>query len=234
MMLPRIDVRGRQGRELEDMLPRPGDPGRDVREPVAAIIERVRRDGEAALRLARFNTQVGKMDKRYFQGLPTPATALLISTAVLFHEDGGLQPISWLWFGISVVLAWLMVSRVRFVSGKEIDLKQRRPFVVVVAFLAVIFFVMINPYRMLFMLILAYVLHGVILSLWQKRRAFQMRTRLRQRRQKRREYVRHEEEAGQPPVEAEPVQPPAPEQPGEPGREGAAAQPPGGPEKPAH
>jgi CDP-diacylglycerol--serine O-phosphatidyltransferase len=136
----------------------------------------------AALRLARFNTQVGKMDKRYFQGLPTPATALLIATAVLFHEDGGLQPLSWLWFGISVVLAWLMVSRVRFVSGKDIDLKKRRPFVVVLAFLAVIFFVMINPYRVLFMLLLAYVLHGVILSLWQKRRAFQMRARLRRRR----------------------------------------------------
>ena len=149
----------------------------------------------AALRLARFNTQVGKMDKRYFQGLPTPASALLIATAVLFHEDGGLQPLSWLWFGISLALAWLMVSRVRFVSGKDIDLKKRRPFVVLLAFLAVIFFVMINPYRVLFMLLLAYVLHGVILSLWQKRRAFQMRARLRQRR-----HVRQQDQA-------EPAQP---------------------------
>ena len=176
----------------------------------------------AALRLARFNTQVGKMDKRYFQGLPTPATALLIATAVLFDEDGGLQPISWLWFGISVALAWLMVSRVRFVSGKEIDLKQRRPFVVLLAFLAIIFFVMINPYKVLFMLLLAYVLHGVMLSLWQKRRAFQMRARLRKRR-----HGREIQEAVQPEPDA---QEPAPQQSGE----GAAPARSDAPESPDH
>jgi CDP-diacylglycerol---serine O-phosphatidyltransferase len=154
----------------------------------------------AALRLARFNTQVGKMDKRYFQGLPTPAAALLIATAVLFHEEMGLDPISWLWFGVSVALAWLMVSRVRFISGKDIDLKKKRSIGVLVGMLVFIVLVMADPYRVPFAILMAYILHGPMLSLWQKRRAFQLRA------QKRRRQHEHEQ---QPPA------PPGPESPGD-------------------
>jgi CDP-diacylglycerol---serine O-phosphatidyltransferase len=136
----------------------------------------------AALRLARFNTQIGKMDKRYFQGLPTPAAALLIATAVLFHEEMNLDPISWLWFGVSVTLAWLMVSRVRFISGKDIDLKKKRSIGVLVGMLVFIVLVMADPYRVPFAILLAYVMHGPMLSLWQKRRAFQLRALKRRRR----------------------------------------------------
>jgi len=51
----------------------------------------------SALRLARFNIRHDIQDKKYFQGLPTPATALLIASAVLFHEQGNMHPIPWLW-----------------------------------------------------------------------------------------------------------------------------------------
>lgn len=129
----------------------------------------------AALRLARFNVQLASQDKRYFQGLPTPATALLIATAVLFHEQGGYQPIAWLWFTIAVALAWLMVSGVRFLSGKDVDLKQRRSFAVLVGMLLVIVFIMADPYKVLFAVMLIYCLHGPMVSVWQHQKASRYR-----------------------------------------------------------
>ncbi len=124
----------------------------------------------AALRLARFNVFIGKQDKRYFQGLPTPASALLIATAVLFHEASQLEPVPWLWFAASLALAGLMVSNVRFISGKQIDLKQRQSAGIIVIMIATIALVMLDPYRVPFIVILAYCLHGPMLSLWQQRR----------------------------------------------------------------
>ncbi|RMG91578.1 MAG: CDP-diacylglycerol--serine O-phosphatidyltransferase [Zetaproteobacteria bacterium] len=129
----------------------------------------------AALRLARFNVQVGKHDKRYFQGLPTPASALLVATAVLFHEDVGIEPWPWLWFGVSLVLSWLMVSNVRFVSGKNVDLRQRQSVGIVVFMIIAIAFIMADPYRVPFMLVLTYCLHGPLISLWQSYRVTRYR-----------------------------------------------------------
>jgi CDP-diacylglycerol--serine O-phosphatidyltransferase len=123
----------------------------------------------AALRLARFNVQLDVQDKRFFNGLPTPATAMLIATAVLFHEDHGVQPLPWLWFAISVALAWLMVSRVPFFAGKDVDLKQRHPAVLLLAMLALIVFIMADPHTNLFVLALAYCLHGPLLAVRQWR-----------------------------------------------------------------
>ncbi|MDX8397336.1 MAG: CDP-diacylglycerol--serine O-phosphatidyltransferase [Mariprofundaceae bacterium] len=125
----------------------------------------------AALRLARFNVQIESQDKKYFQGLPTPATALVLASAVLFHEQAGLEPISWLWGLISVLLAWLMVSGVRFFSGKDIDLKQKHSFTVIVVMLLALVFVMVDPYRILFAVFMAYILHGPMLSIWQHQQA---------------------------------------------------------------
>jgi len=124
----------------------------------------------AALRLARFNVQLECQDKRYFQGLPTPGAALLIATAVLYYEHAGYQPQPWLWLFIAVFLAWLMVSDVRFVSGKDIDLKKRRSTGMLVMMVIAVGLVMIDPYRVPFTILLAYCLHGPMLSLWQNRR----------------------------------------------------------------
>jgi len=129
----------------------------------------------AALRLARFNVQANATDKRYFQGLPTPAMAMLIATAVMFYADHGLQPSSWPWFVVAVALAYLMVSRVRFISAKDVDLKQKRPFVVVLAILFVLVLIVSNPHTVLFTMALAYCLHGPLLSIWQRHRAVRMR-----------------------------------------------------------
>lgn len=136
----------------------------------------------AALRLARFNVQLHQQDKKYFQGLPTPAAALLIATAVLFHEHSNIEPWSWLWFFVSLFLAWLMVSRVRFFSGKDVDLKQRRTSGLLVVMIVVIGLLTVDPYRVPFAVMLVYCLHGPILSLWQNRRLAQYRQERRARR----------------------------------------------------
>lgn len=120
----------------------------------------------AALRLARFNVQLENQDKRYFQGLPTPASALLIVTGVLFHAETNIEPSPWLWFGGSLILAWLMVSNVRFVSGKDIDLRKQRKSGFIVGMIIVGGLVMAYPYQIPFAVILAYVLHGPMVSLW--------------------------------------------------------------------
>jgi len=129
----------------------------------------------AAIRLARFNVKLEVQDKRYFQGLPTPGAALLIAMAVLFHVDANIEPLPWLWFGLSTFLAWLMVSNVRFISGKDIDLKKRQSNSVLLIMVALIAFLAIDPYRVPFTVILAYCLHGPLLSLWQNRRLTQAR-----------------------------------------------------------
>ncbi len=122
----------------------------------------------SALRLARFNVQQDTQSKRYFNGLPTPASAMLIATAVLFYEDSQLIPASWLWFGISVTLAWLMVSRVPFFAGKDVDLQRRRPAITLLIFLVVIVFIMVNPHMNLFVLAMAYCIHGILFGLSQR------------------------------------------------------------------
>ena len=141
----------------------------------------------AALRLARFNVQIGVQDKQYFQGLPTPGAALFIATAVLFHEQGHYQPMPWLWFFLSVILAWLMVSGVRFVSGKDVDLKKRRPFTVLVGIVLVIGLVTAAPYKVLFGILLVYCLHGPVISVWQYQKANRYRVSRRLARKRKRQ-----------------------------------------------
>lgn len=139
----------------------------------------------AALRLARFNVQLEQQDKRYFKGLPTPGSALFIASGVLFYSDMNLEPQPWLWLALSLLLAWLMVSNVRFISGKDIDLRQRRTttgFIVVIIVISGL--VMAFPYRVPFAVFLAYCLHGPMLSLWQHRRL--QHYRMLRRRMKRR------------------------------------------------
>ncbi|HKI62421.1 MAG TPA: CDP-diacylglycerol--serine O-phosphatidyltransferase [Mariprofundaceae bacterium] len=149
----------------------------------------------AALRLARFNVQLDSQDKRYFQGLPTPGSALLIATGVLFHGDLNIEPNAWLWLAASLLLAWLMVSNVRFVSGKDVDLRRRRNSTFIVGMIVVGGLVMAYPYRVPFSFILAYCMHGPMLSLWQHRRL--QKYRLARRRLRKRKQAETEDSAAQ-------------------------------------
>jgi CDP-diacylglycerol---serine O-phosphatidyltransferase len=123
----------------------------------------------AALRLARFNTTLGVIDKRYFQGLPSPAAAALVAGLVWVLLDLGFvgNDVRWLAFGITLFAGLSMVSNFRYYSFKDINLRRSVPFMVVIAF--VLFFVVVSSYPpgILFALFLVYALSGYALSGWQ-------------------------------------------------------------------
>lgn len=130
----------------------------------------------AALRLARFNTQVENVDKKYFQGMPSPAGAGIVASMVLFGNSYGLPAIQ-LAPVVAVITALagiLMVSNVRFYSFKEIDFKGRVPFFAIVSVLLVFVAISINPPGILFLAFFCYGVSGVVMTVWglrQKRKA---------------------------------------------------------------
>lgn len=121
-----------------------------------------------ALRLARFNTQVGSADKRYFQGLPSPAAAGLIAGMVwLGHSHGlpGHGSIVVFSLPLTVVAGLLMVSNIRYHSFKEFDLRGRVRFVTVSIIVLIFVFIAINPPMTLFLVFLCYAASGPIITL---------------------------------------------------------------------
>jgi len=138
----------------------------------------------SALRLARFNTQAAHDDKRYFQGLPTPATAIFIRSAVLLYQHYEMQPTALFWTCIAGTLAYLMVSRIRFFAGKDMDIKKPRGFTVLLMVLAVLGIIASYPTIVLFSIALGYCIHGPLLSMYQRQKM--LRTRLARHRRKKR------------------------------------------------
>lgn len=133
----------------------------------------------AALRLARFNVQMSGAEKKHFTGLPTPAAALVIATTVLAYgevieslENWKLARLAdvmakdyWV-LGMTFLLAGLMVSNITYHSIKETNLKERRPFgilVVIVAFLALVAY---HPALVLFFVSIIYVAIGLAEALY--------------------------------------------------------------------
>lgn len=133
----------------------------------------------AALRLARFNTQVGVSDKRYFQGLASPAAAAIVSGLVWVASDYDYDPTMMVWFafGLTVAAGLLMVSNLRYHSFKGLDLKGRVPFVAILAVVLVFVLISIDPAWVLFSVFLLYALSGPLLTLAQLRRRRQQRNR---------------------------------------------------------
>lgn len=136
----------------------------------------------AALRLARFNTQVGVADKRYFQGLPSPAAAALVAGMVWVGEDLGLSGRSWylIAWGVTVSAALLMVSNVRFNSFKDLDVRNRVPFVVLLLVVLLFVTISISPPLMLFAGFLVYALSGVVQTLFHLRQRHALRSKARE------------------------------------------------------
>jgi CDP-diacylglycerol--serine O-phosphatidyltransferase len=136
----------------------------------------------AALRLARFNTQVTSADKRYFQGLPSPSAAAVLAGLVWFSEDSGWDG-SDMWL-IGAVLAaamgLLMVSNVRYYSFKQIDFRNRVPFVAAVIAVLVLVVISSHPPGVLFFGFLIYVISGPVVTLYQIRRRRRIRRQQRQ------------------------------------------------------
>lgn len=129
----------------------------------------------AALRLARFNTQVGTVDKRYFQGLASPAAASLLAGLVWWGDDAGWtrENLAIPALILTVSAGILMVSNIRYYSFKDLDLKGQVPFIKILLVAAVFVLVAGDPPRVLFAIALIYALSGPALTLIQlrKRRA---------------------------------------------------------------
>ncbi len=125
-----------------------------------------------ALRLARFNTQVGIADKRYFQGLPSPSAAAIIAGAVWVGADNMIDGVA-LAVPVAIlttITGLLMVSNFRFSSFKEIDLKGKVPFMVVVAVMLAFAILLLQPPIVLFLVFTVYAVSGPIVTLFQMRK----------------------------------------------------------------
>lgn len=126
-----------------------------------------------ALRLARFNTQMGVVDKRYFQGLPSPAGAAVTAGFVWLCETYELYEqfsVAAAAVVIAVAIALLMVSNTRYHSFKDFDLKNRVPFVTVLVIVIVYVIISLDPSLVLFLMALVYALSGPLITLLQVRR----------------------------------------------------------------
>ena len=128
----------------------------------------------AALRLARFNskTEDPTQDKRFFQGLPSPAAAALIAGFVWVSYEYGITgrelffgdiKMQWLAWGLTVFAALSMVSDLAFYSGKEINLKKSVPFVAILAIMLAFVLVSYSPPEVLFTVVFVYALSGYYL-----------------------------------------------------------------------
>jgi CDP-diacylglycerol--serine O-phosphatidyltransferase len=119
-----------------------------------------------ALRLARFNVQSGSIDPARFNGLPIPAAAGMIATTVLFFHMVGLKPddYSVLLLILNYLLAFFMVSSVRFHAFKDLTLVKQKPFSSTVAFVLLIALIAVSPYIVPFLLCAAYVASGPVLT----------------------------------------------------------------------
>ena len=128
----------------------------------------------AALRLARFNTQVGVVDKRYFQGLASPAAAGLVMSFVWTMSATGFagdhELVQVVAPCIAVIAGLLMVSRIRYYSFKAWPLSDRVPFVVIPAVVLIFVALYIDPPLVLFTIGVLYVISGPLFTLWGLRR----------------------------------------------------------------
>jgi len=128
-----------------------------------------------ALRLARFNVQSSSGEAKYFKGLPIPAAASMIALTILLYfeliETGGVKDIVIL--VMIYILAFLMVSSIRYFSFKELNLAKRKPFSIFIFVILSMIVIAYQPIIVLFGFTLVYVFSGPVnmVIAWQKKRA---------------------------------------------------------------
>ncbi len=128
----------------------------------------------AALRLARFNVNIGVVDKRFFQGLPSPAAAAVVMGLVWVMDDAGFKQVSkidwlaWLACAVTLYAGLSMVTNAPFYSFKAVGGRHTVPFVVIVAIMLVIALISLDPPRVLFAIFCAYALSGYGVYAWRR------------------------------------------------------------------
>ncbi len=125
-----------------------------------------------ALRLARFNTQLGSIDKKYFIGLPCPAAAAVVAGFVWLGTDLNIsgKKISMIIALILVGLGILMVSNLRYYSFKEIDFKGHVPFFSILVVVLLFSVIAWDPPSVLFVMFFLYALSGPLYWLKNRKR----------------------------------------------------------------
>ncbi len=138
----------------------------------------------AALRLARFNTQASHSDKRYFQGLASPAAAAVVAGLIwngeLIKEFISVPTLQYLALATTLLAGLLMVSNVRYHSFKGVNWRSKVPFFTILMFVFALVFVSAEPALVLFAGFLVYALSGPILTVIMLRRRRAERALLKQ------------------------------------------------------
>ena len=122
----------------------------------------------AGIRLARFNANISVLDKRYFQGLPSPSGAAVMAGLVWMLTDFDFDPDESVWlaalaWAVAVFAGITMVSNVPFWSFKEVNWKKRVPLWVILAAVVAISVIASSPSLVLFALVMAYALSGYVM-----------------------------------------------------------------------
>jgi CDP-diacylglycerol--serine O-phosphatidyltransferase len=122
----------------------------------------------AALRLARFNTNITVVDKRYFQGLPSPAAAALVAGFIWLMEDLHIlrTDLSWIAWVITLYAGLTMVTNVPFYSFKDVNFRKSVPFIAIFVIVLIFVAVASQPPKMLFGLFVLYGLSGYGVYFW--------------------------------------------------------------------
>ncbi|CAN5442080.1 CDP-diacylglycerol--serine O-phosphatidyltransferase [soil metagenome] len=122
----------------------------------------------AALRLARFNTNIAVVDKNYFQGLPSPSAAALVAGLVWVMQDLGVEGLDYDWLAciVTIFAGLTMVSNVQYYSGKTLDMRKSVPFITIFLIALVLAGIAYDPPRVLFGIFCVYGVSGYVVYLW--------------------------------------------------------------------
>lgn len=131
----------------------------------------------AALRLARFNTQVASNDKKYFQGLPSPAAAAVMAGMVWVFDNWSANGTDFIWLalGTTLIVGLLMVSNISYYSFKDLDVKNQVPSIAILLMALVIALTTLDPAKVLFAVFFLYTVSGPIIWLLRKYRKYDQR-----------------------------------------------------------
>ena len=121
----------------------------------------------AALRLARFNVQIDVVDKRFFNGLPSPAAAAVVAGFVLLMDDLNIDGIDVAWwaFAVTLISGISMVTTAQFFSFKAMS-RRAISFTALAMFAVGFGFMLVDPPKVIFAVCLAYLVSGYVVWLW--------------------------------------------------------------------
>ena len=129
----------------------------------------------AALRLARFNVNTAVVDKRYFQGLPSPAAAALVTGFIWIMTDADIRgpAVAWPMFALALYSGLTMVTNVPFYSFKDVQMKKSVPFAAIVLIALGIAVINIHPPAVMFGVFVIYGFSGYVIYGWRKLKGVQ-------------------------------------------------------------